>query len=118
MSPSPTLTSTPLYSTLVSFIIERPLGRRFTQRKGFMSLPSTLSDPREICLTLNERTPVGGLFEGDRDHLHPNSNLPWRISPEPFWLSADELHELRELGTALHQFYRAANLLYHQSVKG
>ena len=83
-----------------------------------MSLPSTLSDPREICLTLNERTPVGGLFEGDRDHLHPNSNLPWRISPEPFWLSADELRELRELGTALHQFYRAANLLYHQSVKG
>ena len=57
-------------------------------------------------------------FEGDRDHLHPNSNLPWRISPEPFWLSADELRELRELGTALHQFYRAANLLYHQSVKG
>ncbi len=83
-----------------------------------MSLTSTSSDPREICLALNERTPVGGLFEGDRDNLHPDSNLPWRISPEPFWLSPDQLRELHELGHALHQFYRSANLLYHQSVKG
>ena len=83
-----------------------------------MSLPSTSSDPREICLALNERTPVGGLFEGDRDNLHPSSNLPWRISPEPFWLQPEQLRELQELGHALHQFYRAANLLYHQSVKG
>lgn len=83
-----------------------------------MSLQITPSAPREICLTLNERTPVGGLFEGDRDHLHPNSNLPWRISPEPFWLSPEQHEQLQALGGVLHQFYKAANLLYHQSVKG
>ena len=83
-----------------------------------MSLQITPSDPREICLALNERTPVGGLFEGDRDHLHPNSNLPWRISPEPFWLSPEQHEQLQALGGVLHQFYKAANLLYHQSVKG
>ncbi len=83
-----------------------------------MSLPIAQSDPREICLALNERTPVGGLFEGDRDNLHPDSNLPWRISPEPYWLSPEQHSELEKLGSVLHQFYKAANLLYHQSVKG
>ncbi|MGY8824066.1 MAG: hypothetical protein ACKVJG_09035 [Candidatus Latescibacterota bacterium] len=83
-----------------------------------MSLQITPSDPREICLALNSRTPVGGLFEGDRDNLHPDSNLPWRISPEPFWLSQEQHEQLQVLGKVLHQFYKAANLLYHQSVKG
>ena len=74
----------PLILYIGNFLLKRPIRRRFNQRKGFMSLSNTLSDPREICLALNERTPVGGLFEGDRTHLHPNSNLPWRISQTPF----------------------------------
>jgi hypothetical protein len=61
---------------------------------------------------------VGGLFEGDRANLHPDSNLPWRISPEPYWLSSAQYDELKKLGPVLHQFYKASNLLYHQSVKG
>ena len=83
-----------------------------------MSLSLTATDPREICLQLNARSPVGGLFEGDRSHLHPDSRLPWRISPEPFWITPEQFQYLEKLGQVLHAFYHAANLLYHQSVKG
>ena len=83
-----------------------------------MSQLNNKSDPRQICITLNEKTPKGGLFEGDREHIHPQSNLPWRISPEPFWLSTEQKIELEELGNSLHRFYKAANTLYHQSRKG
>ena len=44
--------------------------------------------------------------------------MPWRISPEPFWLSPEQHEQLQALGGVLHQLYKAANLLYHQSVKG
>ena len=81
-----------------------------------MSLLST--DPKALCLEINERSPAGGLFEGDRANLHPESHLPWRISPEPFWLSPEQLRYLDQLGGVLHQFYKASNQLYHQSVKG
>jgi len=78
----------------------------------------TQIDPREICLQINARSPVGGLFEGDRSNLHPDSRLPWRISPEPFWITPQQFRYLEKLGQVLLDFYRAANLLYHQSVKG
>lgn len=81
-----------------------------------MSLPST--DPKALCLEINERSPAGGLFEGDRANLHPASNLPWRISPEPFWLSPEQFRYLDQLGGVLHQFYKTSNQLYHKSVKG
>ena len=83
-----------------------------------MSLPSTASDLKALCLHINAHCPAGGLFEGDRTHLHPDSNLPWRIAPEPFWLSPAQHRYLDQLGGVLHQFYRACNQLYHQSVKG
>ena len=80
-----------------------------------MSLPSIASDPRTLCLQINESSPSGGLFAGDRANLHPESNLPWRISPEPFWLSPEQYRYLEQLGNTLHQFYKASNQLYHQS---
>ncbi len=83
-----------------------------------MSLLLTECDPRGICLRINERSPLGGLFEGDRSRLHPDSRLAWRISPEPFWLTGEQLSFLEALGPALLEFQRASNLLYHQSVKG
>ena len=83
-----------------------------------MSATLCQCDPRELCRRINEQSPVGGLFEGDRTNVHPDSNLPWRISPEPFWLTPDQRQFLEDLGPVLLQFQRAANLLYHQSVKG
>ena len=83
-----------------------------------MSLPHMEFDPITLCRQINERSPTGGLIEGDRDNLHPDSNLPWRISPEPFWLSPEQFRYIEQLGDVLHQFYKSSNQLYHQSVKG
>jgi hypothetical protein len=52
--------------------------------------------------------PKEGLFAG----------LSWRISPEPFPLSAELVEELQWLGRVSLQFYRAVNQLYRQSVEG
>ncbi len=83
-----------------------------------MSSCATQADPRELCLRINNSSPVGGLFEGDRSRLHPDSRLPWRISPEPFWITPEQHEFLLRLGPALLAFNKAANLLYHQSLKG
>lgn len=83
-----------------------------------MAPPQTNDDPKSLCLYINEQAPTGGLFEGDRDNLHPDSRLPWRISPEPFYLSAEQIAFLEELGPVLAKFYRACNVLYHHSVRG
>lgn len=52
--------------------------------------------------------PSAGLFAG----------LSWRVSPEPFPLSAELVEELQWLGRVSLQFYRAMNQLYRQSVEG
>ncbi len=83
-----------------------------------MAVTSTESSPKAICLRINESSPRGGLFEGDRTKLHPDSRLPWRISPEPFWLTRGQHQFLESLGPQLLKFQKACNLLYHQSVKG
>ena len=83
-----------------------------------MAVTSTESSPKAICLRINESSPRGGLFEGDRSKLHPDSRLPWRISPEPFWLTRGQHEFLESLGPLLLKFQRACNLLYHQSVRG
>ncbi len=83
-----------------------------------MSLPLSESNPKELCLHINALSAAGGLFEGDRSNLHPDSRLPWRISPEPFWITPEQLRTLEELGRVLLQFYQSSNLLYQQSIRG
>ena len=83
-----------------------------------MSVLLRESDPKALCLQINSQSPVGGLFEGDRANLHADSRLPWRISPEPFWITPAQLRFLEDLGPALLKFNQTCNLLYHQSVKG
>ncbi len=52
--------------------------------------------------------PSGGLF----------ANQTWRIAPRAFPLDAKLVKELESLGRVLHQFNKAVNLLYRQSVAG
>lgn len=52
--------------------------------------------------------PSGGLFAG----------LDWRVAVEPFHLGPERAAEIEQLGRVLLQFYKAANLLYRQSVDG
>jgi hypothetical protein len=57
---------------------------------------------------VREHFPGGGLF----------AQQTWRISPDPFPLSAAFVEQLNWLGRAVLQFYRAVNLLYRQSAEG
>lgn len=52
--------------------------------------------------------PSGGLFAG----------LDWRVAVEPFRLGPERGAQIEQLGRVLLQFYKAANLLYRQSVDG
>ncbi|MDP9110639.1 MAG: hypothetical protein M3M96_03275, partial [Candidatus Eremiobacteraeota bacterium] len=45
------------------------------------------------------------------------TRVPWRVSPEPFALSAKTVAGLEELGTDLLAFYRGINNLYNRSVR-
>ncbi len=52
--------------------------------------------------------PEGGLF----------AEKAWRISPEPFVLSAREVKALENLGPILHRFQKACDLIYRRSRSG
>jgi hypothetical protein len=72
-------------------------------------LPATLSlSPVDRARFVRDRLPATGLFAGRQ----------WRISPDPFPLGPEVTAALESLGRVLLQFYRALNLLYHQSVQG
>ncbi len=75
-------------------------------------------DSSEKCLWINQTMPPGGLFTSTVEETHPDSHVPWRISPEPFWLSSDEVEWFEELGGHLLKFYQACHLLYSQSLRG
>lgn len=75
-------------------------------------------DAKQKCLFINDEIPKEKLFTAEKRDVHPDCNTSWRISPEPFWISQDELNWFEELGPHLLNFYRACNLLYSQSVRG
>ena len=82
-----------------------------------MSLPHMEFDPITLCRQINERSPTGGLIEGDRDNLHPDSNLPWRISPEPFWLSPEQFRYIEQLGDCLANSYFLEFIILHNNLR-
>ena len=58
--------------------------------------------------TLRERSPGDALFDGKE----------WIWSPFPYRLEAGLAEEIRPMGHRLHQFNKACELLYRQSVEG
>lgn len=62
----------------------------------------------ERVATIRNAIPRAGLF----------ADKEWRISPQPLVLPKNTVAELERLGHQLALFQRAANTLYHQSVKG
>jgi hypothetical protein len=72
-----------------------------------MNTPAPASDA-EKAHWIRQQMPSGGLFSG----------LDWRVAVEPFSLGAERAEEIEKLGRILLQFYKAANLLYRQSVEG
>ena len=79
--------------------------------------PIELTDAKARSLHIDRMTPSGGLYTDVQRTVHPNSNSPWRVSPEPFWMPPRVIDHLKRLGVHLYEFYRACNLLYSQSVR-
>jgi hypothetical protein len=80
-------------------------------------MPCTALKPnltaREQAHHLYEAIPPG-LFRVEDE----TERIAWRVSPEPFSLSAAQLAEIECLGTDLLAFYRALNNLYNRSARG
>ncbi|MBI3609602.1 MAG: hypothetical protein HY204_02735 [Nitrospirae bacterium] len=81
---------------------------------------------RKRCSGLRSRLIQDGLYQAPKAQpdVQPDatdaeaSTLTWRISPEPFWIAAEELRAIQELGSHLLSFYAAVNRLYFASVRG
>ncbi len=76
-----------------------------------------VTDAKERSLCIDRMTPGGGLYTDVQRTVHPRSNSPWRVSPEPFWMPPRVIDHLERLGAHLYDFYKACNLLYSQSVR-
>src|SRR3990172_9052362 len=80
------------------------------------SMATTKDGKRAVCKAVQQALIQGRIFN---DPSQPVSDgTTWRISPEPFWLTSDELTFFNRLGANLLSFYKALNRLYYQSVKG
>jgi len=80
-------------------------------------MPCTATIPnlsaREQAHHLYEAIPPGLFRVQDQ-----NERIAWRVSPEPFALSNDQLSKIEQLGPQLLAFYRALNNLYNRSARG
>jgi hypothetical protein len=80
-------------------------------------MPCTATIPnltaREQAHHLYEAIPPG-LFRVTDE----NERIAWRVSPEPFALSEEQVSAIERLGTELLRFYRALNNLYNRSARG
>lgn len=73
------------------------------------------------CSFISESIMNANLWGNDgalQNEMRESQNGPWLISPEPFWISQDTLDFFEILGDRLLAFYRAANKLYFESVRG
>ncbi|MBV8638215.1 MAG: hypothetical protein JO322_09035 [Candidatus Eremiobacteraeota bacterium] len=68
---------------------------------------------REQAQFIEDNVPPG-LFKTEDE----SARIPWRVSPEPFALSAKTLAQIEEIGHDLLAFYRALNNLYNRSARG
>lgn len=69
-------------------------------------------------LELNRAMAGVELFSGVQRPVNAEQNSTFRLSPEPFYVEQETIQELAGLGSAFYAFYRAANRLYQQSVRG
>jgi hypothetical protein len=75
-----------------------------------------ITKPEDICLEIESSLIESNLFskEVEADKGSPS----WRVSPEPYYLSSDEISFFEDLGSHILKFYTALNRLYADSVKG
>jgi hypothetical protein len=79
----------------------------------------TTEAARDRCVTIRTELSHANLFGSPSTNSGSHqATSTWRVSPRPFYLSADQLQFFMALGPQLLSFYRALNQLYGESVKG
>jgi len=75
-----------------------------------------ITKPEDICLEIESSLVQSDLFSKatQTKKLAPS----WRVSPEPYYLSSEEILFFEDLGCHLLKFYTVLNSLYSDSVKG
>ena len=76
------------------------------------------AEAKALAIELNRRAAGNALYANNQKDLPAGRHTSWRISPEPYALSADRLDAIRALGDHLLAFTLASNKLYLESVKG
>ena len=72
--------------------------------------------PEDICLEIESSLAELNLFPKETQNEKGVPN--WRVSPEPYYLSSEEILFFEDLGSHLLKFYSVLNSLYADSVKG
>ena len=75
-------------------------------------------EAKAIALELNRRAAANAIYANNQKDLPAGRHTAWRLSPEPYALSAARVAEIQALGDHLLAFQLAANKLYFESVKG
>ncbi|MDH2909147.1 MAG: hypothetical protein HKL92_07635 [Candidatus Eremiobacteraeota bacterium] len=80
-----------------------------------MSCTSTTPDltAHDRALQVEAAIPPG-LFRVENEQ----DRIAWRVAPEPFGLSEEQLSQIERIGNDLLRFYKALNTLYTRSVRG
>jgi len=75
-----------------------------------------ITKPEDICLKIESSLVQSDLFSKatQADKAAPS----WRVSPDPYYLSSEEILFFEDLGYHLLKFYTVLNSLYADSVKG
>jgi len=75
-----------------------------------------ITKPEDICLAIESSLVQSDLFSKatQADKAAPS----WRVSPDPYYLSSEEILFFDDLGCHLLKFYAVLNSLYADSVKG
>ena len=75
-----------------------------------------ITKPEDICLEIESSLAQSNLFS---NAIQAEKAAPsWRVSPEPYYLSSEEILFFEGLGCHLLKFYTVLNSLYADSVKG
>ena len=75
-----------------------------------------ITKPEDICLEIESSLVQSNLFS---NAIQAEKAAPsWRVSPEPYYLSSEEILFFEDLGCHLLKFYTVLNSLYSDSVKG
>jgi len=75
-----------------------------------------IAKPEDICLEIESSLVQSNLFS--KATQSEKAAPSWRVSPEPYYLSSEEILFFEDLGCHLLKFYTVLNSLYADSVKG